>query len=148
MISRIKNVFKKIRAYCSAVIDTCKDWVHNFRDKLSNLYETNYNTGMYHLAQKHIWDATFRFKIIRKFWPDKLDAQYQYAFCLVLGGMDENAIVVLKDLLTKDPSYTKAKTLLDHISLFGGKDVVDNFMGVSHNEEEEVENEKNTSKDK
>ncbi len=115
MFDKIKEFFKKWTAKFLDFINLSKTFIKQQKEKLKNLYQTNYNTGMFHLEHGNLWDAAFRFKIIKKFWPDKLEAQYQYAICLVLEDMKNDAIALLKDILKKDENYSDAKQLLNDL---------------------------------
>ena len=115
MFNRIGEFFKKWMAKFLDFINLCKTSIKQQKEKFKNLYQTNYNTGMFHLEQGNLWDASLRFKIIKKFWPDKLEAQYQYAICLVLEDMKDDAISLLKDILKKDENYSDAKQLLNDL---------------------------------
>ena len=115
MFNRIGEFFKKWMAKFLDFINLCKTSIKQQKEKFKNLYQTNYNTGMFHLEHGNLWDASLRFKIIKKFWPDKLEAQYQYAICLVLEDMKDDAISLLKDILKKDENYSDAKQLLNDL---------------------------------
>jgi hypothetical protein len=91
------------------------------------MYETNYKIGMFHLSRGNLWDAAFRFKIIKKFWPDKLEPQYQYAYCLVLQNMNGCAIQLLNEILEKDPNYTEARELLNKINNDESSEIIKEF---------------------
>jgi len=89
----------------------------SIREKTKNLRQTTYDLGMKHLENGHVDEAIIRFKIIRKFWPDVVDAKYQLAYCLVLKEKFKEAKEVLDELLSKNPDYDqKAHDLLDHIN--------------------------------
>jgi len=65
-------------------IEESKSEFGDIKSKMSNLLETNYQLGLRHLAKGNISDAIFRFRFIKKFWPNCFDAYYQLAYCLVL----------------------------------------------------------------
>lgn len=90
-------------------------FINSNREKLKNLYQTNYQNGMYHLEHGNLWDATLRFKIIKRFWPKQLEAQYQYAICLVLQNMTRDARALLNDILKNNPDYVEARDLLNDV---------------------------------
>ncbi|HSQ97802.1 MAG TPA: tetratricopeptide repeat protein [Rickettsiales bacterium] len=104
-----------------------QSFVSNNREKFKNLYQTNYKTGMYHLEHGNLWDATLRFKIIKKFWPEKLEAQYQYAICLILQNMIRDAKALLSDVLKNNPDYTEAKTLLEDIESNKTQQIIEEY---------------------
>lgn len=86
------------------------------RGKLQNLRQVNYDLGMKHLENGHLKDAIFRFRFIKKFWPDHFDAYYQLAYCLALRKKPQEAKIIIEELLSKKPDYSsKAQDLLQHI---------------------------------
>ncbi len=119
MLENTKGFFKRARSKTILFFREFQDFINNTKEKFKNLYQTNYNTGLHHLEHGNLWDASLRFKIIKKFWPDKLEAQYQYAVCLILQNMNEDAKVVLNEILKKDQKYSEAKVLLKDLE--GGK---------------------------
>lgn len=115
MFANTKEFFKKARGQVTSIIEKVKIFIEDSKRKFHNLYQTNYDTGMYHLEHGNLWDATFRFKIIKRFWPNKLEAQYRYAYCLVLQGLNSDATILLNEILKKDPNYKEARELLGKI---------------------------------
>jgi len=98
-------------------IEESKSEFGDIKSKMSNLLETNYQLGLRHLAKGNISDAIFRFRFIKKFWPNCFDAYYQLAYCLVLNKRVFEAKKILKELLEKDPNYDpKAKALLENLN--------------------------------
>jgi len=88
----------------------------SLRNKVKNLRETNYSVGLRHLEKGNLSEAIFRFRFMKKFWPDFFDAYYQLAYCLVLDDKLFDARNVLIELLSKKPDYDpKAKELLEII---------------------------------
>ena len=108
----VKQFFVDIRGQIISLFYSVKTFIDDSRTKLKNLYQTNYNTGIYHLEHGNLWDATFRFKIIKRYWPDQVQAQYMYAYCLALQNMNIDAKNVLSEVLEKQPNYEEAKYLL------------------------------------
>lgn len=98
-------------------VEQTKDEFGDVKSKMSNLLETNYQLGLKHLEKGNISDAIFRFRFIKKFWPNCFDAYYQLAYCLVLNKRNFEAKKILQELLEKDPSYDpKAQALLNKIN--------------------------------
>ncbi|MBU6141076.1 MAG: hypothetical protein KGP29_05955 [Proteobacteria bacterium] len=86
------------------------------KKKLENLRETNYNQGLKYLERGDLKDAIWRFSIVKKFWPDLLDAHYQLAYSLMLNKKPHKAEMVLRELLQSHPDYDpKARELLARI---------------------------------
>ena len=97
-------------------IQETKNEFGDIRAKMSNLLETNYNLGLKHLEKGNISDAVFRFRFIKKFWPECFDAYYQLAYALALNKKPYEAKKVLTELLIKKPDYDiKARELFDKI---------------------------------
>ena len=91
--------------------------IQDVKTKVSNLLETNYNLGLKHLEKGNISDAIFRFRFIKKFWPEHFDAYYQLAYSLTLNKRPFEAKKILTELLVKKPDYDpKAQDLLDKIN--------------------------------
>lgn len=90
--------------------------INLIRGKSKNLLQTNYDLGLKHLEKGNLSDAIFRFKFIKKFWPHHLDAYYQLAYCYFLKKNFQQTQIILKELVSLDPSYQKkADELLDKI---------------------------------
>ncbi len=113
----------KLREKSAAFIDFfgkkaefIKDEFFIIKSKCKNLRQTNYLLGLKHIENGHLTDAIFRFRFIKKFWPDLFDAYYQLAYCLALDNQPQKAREVLQELLAKNPNYDqKARDLLERI---------------------------------
>lgn len=106
----------KAQEFLEKKIEEGRDEYHLIRSKMKNLRETNYKLGLQHMKDGHLIDATFRFRMIRKFWPDLLDAHYQLAYCLLLKKKPEKAKEVLQNLVKNHPDCDpKAHELLSRI---------------------------------
>jgi len=97
------------------IIDNIFNYFASLKEKIANLSETNYQLGLEHLKNGHIWEALSRFKIITFFWPHHRKALYQYAYCLILANKIENARKVLTKLLAEFPNYQEAMNLFKAI---------------------------------
>jgi tetratricopeptide (TPR) repeat protein len=87
------------------------------KEKCKDLRQTNYNLGLKHIEKGNLFDAIFRFYLIKKFWPDFFDAYYQLAYCLLLNDKPQKAEKILQELLAKKPDYDqKAYDLLERIT--------------------------------
>ena len=114
---------KQSKDLSSLIITKTKEVEAEFfsiKHKLKNLRETNYNLGLMHIEKGNLPTAIFRFRFIKKFWPDFFEAYYQLAYCLVLHKQPYKAMNVLQELLTKNPNYDeshqqKAQEMLDYI---------------------------------
>ena len=74
------------------------------KEKMKNLYQSNYDLGLKHLKQGNVKEAIFRFRIIKKFWPNNYDAYHQLIYCLILNNELAEAQKIIDNLLTKNPS--------------------------------------------
>ena len=114
--NKLLKAKEKLLYFCTHSI---KKIILNKRDilvqKFRNLPNTNYNVGLLHLKKGNLWDATCRFTIMTKFWPEYHKASYQLAYCLVLRDMDLEAQVILEKLVKDFPKNAPAKTLLKNI---------------------------------
>jgi tetratricopeptide (TPR) repeat protein len=93
----------------------------SIKHKFKDLRKTNYDVGLLHLEKGNLKDAIFRFRFIKKFWPEFFEAYYQLAYCLVLENKLYDAKYVIQELLVKNPDYDlshekKAHDLLSQIN--------------------------------
>jgi tetratricopeptide (TPR) repeat protein len=120
LINSLGEKSKQISNAFEEKIEEVKDELLTMKEKLGNLLETNYNLGLFHLENGNLSDATFRFRFIKKFWPNHHDSFFQLAYCLVLGKKTSEARKVLIELLSKDPNHQQGQELLKLIdSNFG-----------------------------
>jgi tetratricopeptide (TPR) repeat protein len=117
LAENLRKKSEELTQFLGEKMESVREEYFSIREKTKNLRQTNYDLGMKHLENGHVDEAIIRFKIIRKFWPDVVDAQYQLAYCLVLKEKFKEAKKVLDELLSKNPDYDqKAHDLLDHIN--------------------------------
>ena len=117
LAENLRKKSEELTQFLGDKIESVREEYFSIREKTKNLRQTNYDLGIKHLENGHIDEAIIRFKIIRKFWPDVVDAQYQLAYCLALKEKFKEAKKVLDQLLSKNPDYDqKAHDLLDHIN--------------------------------
>jgi tetratricopeptide (TPR) repeat protein len=96
-----------------------QDEILLIREKSKNLRETNFKLGLMHLEKGNLPEAIFRFRFIKKFWPDLYDAYYQLAYCLVIKKRYAEAKQILEELFMKNPNYDqKARDLLAQVDSF------------------------------
>lgn len=98
------------------IVNHSKFLVNNFilefdiiKSKLNNLLETNYNQGLWHIERNNLNEAIFRFRFIKKFWPNHYDSWYQLAYCLHKKGKNYQAREILTDLFKNKPDYNNIK---------------------------------------
>ncbi|MES2961473.1 MAG: tetratricopeptide repeat protein [Pseudomonadota bacterium] len=117
LTENLRKKSEELTQFLGEKMESVREEYFSIREKTKNLRQTNYDLGMKHLENGHVDEAIIRFKIIRKFWPDVVDAQYQLAYCLVLKEKFKEAKKVLDELLNKNPDYDqKAHDLLDRIN--------------------------------
>lgn len=93
-----------------------KKEIEIIKEKSKNLLETNYSLGLKHLEKGNLADAIFRFKFIKKFWPDHYESHYQLAYCYFLQNRFVRSKKILEDLIIIDPnSKDKALQLIEQI---------------------------------
>ncbi len=117
LAENLRKKSEELTRFLGDKMELVQEEYFSIREKTKNLRQTNYDLGMKHLENGHIDEAIIRFKIICKFWPDVVDAQYQLAYCLVLKEKFKEAKKVLDQLLSKNPDYNqKAHDLLGQIN--------------------------------
>jgi tetratricopeptide (TPR) repeat protein len=112
----LTDSLKQKFSFVGETINTVKNEMMAAKEKSKNLRQANYELGMKHLEKGNISEALFRFRITTKFWPDLLDAQYQFAYCLALKNKASQAKEVLQKLLEKKPDFQQARELLNVIN--------------------------------
>ncbi len=117
IVDQIQDKTQGVFKFFQEKIEETKNEFGDVRAKVSNLLDTNYQLGLKHLEKGNISDAVFRFRFIKKFWPECFDAHYQLAYALVLHKKPFEAKSILQELLIKKPDYDqKARDLLDQIN--------------------------------
>jgi len=110
-LKRWSSRMEMFSSFIKKNIKKTKSTITESRSRLSNLEKSNYDIGRYHLRRGHIWDATFRFKLMNKFWPEYKDAKYYLAYCLAIKGKYEDAKKFINEFLGSNPNHKKAKEL-------------------------------------
>ncbi len=116
LVGDISKKFDKISSFAKERITDLGREARDMRRRMKNLLDSNYEVGMTHLSNGDVSDAIFRFRFIRKFWPDHLPSRYQLAYCLVLKGKKTEAKIILEELLKLSPDFEDAIQLLKKIS--------------------------------
>jgi tetratricopeptide (TPR) repeat protein len=92
-----------------------KNYLADFRHKLSNLSDTNYDLGLYHLHRQNLNDAIIRFKLIDKFLrPDDPKANYLLGWCYFFKNKAEKAIHHLNKAKAKLEDKVKLGVFLEN----------------------------------
>lgn len=71
--------------------------------KMQDLQKTNYELGMMHLNKGNINEAIFRFKIVRKFWPNNYKAHLNLIYCYFILKKEKQAQKAINILLKLNP---------------------------------------------
>jgi tetratricopeptide (TPR) repeat protein len=117
LASKLKASSEKLSEFLGKKFALAEEEFFAIKEKCENLQETNYKLGLKHLEKGNLSEAIFRFRIIKKIWPNSFDAYYYLAYSLALKGKLEPAKIILTELLTKNPDFdTKAQDLLNHIN--------------------------------
>lgn len=75
------------------------------KKKLGNLEKTNFDLGLKRMTENHIGEAIFRFKIVKKFWPNNKEAYLKLIECFVIKGNKQKAKKIAEELLLIDSKY-------------------------------------------
>ena len=114
---KIRDKSKELAGFLQRKIEQITEEFSSIKEKCQDLQQTNYDLGIKHLENGRLPEAIIRFRIIKKFWPDNLDAKYQLAYCLSLKDKFNEAKQTLEELLEKSPNYdSKARDLLNHVN--------------------------------
>lgn len=117
LAKNIETGSKKISQFFVSGISSIKTEISVIKEKFQNLHQTNIDLANYHLEKGNISEAIFRFRIIKKFWPNDYESYYQLAYYLALEGKLRKSRRVLEELLEKNPDYDPiAQDLLDHLN--------------------------------
>jgi len=111
----IKSAIQKYCHYKLGLIQTLISTKH----KLSNLVETNYQLGVFHLNAHNMNDAEFRFRIVLYFEPTHYNALYGLAKCLLAKKKIESAKKKLQRALELKENFLEAQYLLTIINQSG-----------------------------
>lgn len=102
---KLRENSEKLTGFLGEKFELAQEEYSSIKEKCKDLRSTNYNLGMRHMENGNLPEAIFRFKIIKKFWPDNYDAYYQLAYCLTLQEKFLEARKVLEELLSKKPDF-------------------------------------------
>ncbi len=116
LIKKFNEQSSKVMDFVEKAVKQSREEYFSIKEKMKDLHSTNYELGLKHLENGRLKDASIRFFLMRKFWPDDPDAYFQHAYCLILRHKNDAAKKVLEELLRKNPNYDpKANELLEHI---------------------------------
>lgn len=117
LASKLINSSEKFSEFLEKKFHSAQEEFFSIKEKCQNLQETNYKLGLKHLEKGNLSEAIFRFRLIKKFWPNSFDSYYYLAYSLALKGKLAAAKEILTELLIKNPDFDpKARELLDHIN--------------------------------
>ncbi|WP_338364882.1 methyltransferase domain-containing protein [Candidatus Xenohaliotis californiensis] len=72
-----------------------------FWHKILNLHETNMEVGLCHYYMDNNFDATIRFKLILKFYPNDIEAQYNLGRCYMKKNKFHEAFRIFEELANR-----------------------------------------------
>lgn len=101
-IKMLVDFFKNSKIF---QIRTIANEYNEVKAKISNLYSTNMEVGIYHLHQGNFYDALFRFQLVNKFKPDTPEVLYQIGRCYLMKKNQEKAIKYFREALARDKSH-------------------------------------------
>jgi hypothetical protein len=128
-VNGVKKFANHIANLGNSALGKISDEYHLVVSKCKNLLETNYKLGMKHLEAGNLSDAIFRFRFIKKFWPEFYEGQYRLAYCLMLKEKEFEAKQILVELLERDPGNLDAEALLSKMK--AGIDITKNSESSS-----------------
>lgn len=102
--TKIKEKSQKVFGAVNEKFNQAVDEIFLIRKKFGNLLETNYQLGLTHLEKGNLSDAIFRFRFIKKFWPEHYQSYHQLAYCLLLDDNPQEAEDILVELMNKNPN--------------------------------------------
>lgn len=110
--SKAKSVFD----FTINHFDVVKKELELIKTKSQNLLESNYQLGLRHIEKGNLGDAIFRFRFIKKFWPNHYDTYIQLANCYIIKKRYNKALLVLDELTIINPTYeNQAQELINKI---------------------------------
>ncbi len=117
LASKLQDNSEKLAKLLGEKFQLAQDEFLVIKNKCNNLQETNFKLGLKHLEKGNLPEAIFRFRLMKKMWPQFFDAYYYLAYSLVLKEKPQEAKKTLLELLEKNPNYDpKAKELLQHLN--------------------------------
>jgi hypothetical protein len=115
--AKIKDNVKSFSGFLSEKTDLALKEYASIKEKSKNLVETNYKLGIHHLEKGNLNDASLRFFIMTKFWPQFYEAHYQLAYILILKEKPLKAKKVLENIISKNAELDpKFQELLNEIN--------------------------------
>ncbi len=114
---KFREKSQKFANFLNDSLETAKQEYYSIKEKSKNLQKTNYELGLKHLEDGNISEAIFRFRIVKKFWPDLLEANYYLAYCLFLKDRKFEAKKLLEEFIKRNPNVDdKTILLLENIN--------------------------------
>ncbi|MCH9753607.1 MAG: hypothetical protein K0T99_01745, partial [Alphaproteobacteria bacterium] len=104
--------FKSIKSQILSYKNTVESFIRDNKYKLSNIIDTNYQLGLFHLNANNLNDAEFRFRFVLYFDPEHCEALYQLSKCLIAKKKIKSAEKKLKKVLEMKKDFAEAKYLL------------------------------------
>lgn len=122
MLNGVKDFFANCKNKINNFFKTIIYFIANNKEKLENLYQTNYDLTFSFMRSSRMKDASFRFTLMELFWPNKVEIKYNHAICFILMHNDYKAFKKLNKILKKYPDYKPAEELLYKLDTCNGLD--------------------------
>lgn len=117
MASSLKKKSQELSEFFSSTAQQVQNEFFIIKEKCSDLANTNYKLGLKHLENGNLSEAIFRFRFVKKFWPNHYDSYHQLAYCLVLDNKSAEAKKILEELIVKNPNCDQSsKDLLARLN--------------------------------
>lgn len=116
MLDSVKKIIYKLQNLLILLFRKIVEFTCDSKQKIDNLYKTNYDTAMFHLKHGNFNDANLRFKIMEKFYPKDIDIKYNRAICFLATNKKNKAIKKLEEILKINPEIKEIQNLLSEIN--------------------------------
>lgn len=108
IISLCRFIIKLPHYYRQKILDF-KTYLMDYKNKLSNLRDTNFELGIYHLYNQNLNDAIIRFKLVDKiFSPNHQESNHWLGWCYFLKNNVEKALLHLEKAGKEDTLNLKS----------------------------------------
>lgn len=103
-ILKSKSKIEKWTDNVSQKLDGAIKESYTIAGKLKDLHKTQYDLGCFHLKNNNLKEAIFRFKIVRKFWPDDYKNHLKLIYSYFLNKDERNADKAIQTLNNLNPN--------------------------------------------
>ena len=116
MLDSIKKIIYKLQNLLILLFRKIVEFACDSKQKIDNLYKTNYDIAMFHLRRGNFSDANLRLKIMEKFYPNDINIKYNSAICFLAMNKKNKAIKKLEEILKINPEIKEIQDLLSEIN--------------------------------